>query len=152
MNENQEIKQEKVRLKNLASCKPTEFVKQTAKIKNSVSKFMKATNFMEIVTEKAQLTGLTDLMTEEEKQAAFDQNKNMTSELKKKKISKLLDAMLEEHPAETLELLALCCFVEPDKVDDYKMSDYFSALFDMLNDTATMSFFISLVQLAKQSI
>ena len=59
---------------------------------------------------------------------------------------------MEEHPEETLELLALCCFVDPKDVDDYPVSAYLSAFAEIMNDEDTLSFFSSLVQLAQQII
>lgn len=139
-------------LKNLATCKPTEFVKQTVKIKKAVEKWLKVTNIMEIFGETPNLTQLTDTMTEEERKTAFESNKKIADELVKKKISKAFDAMLEQHPTETLEILALSCFVEPENVDTHTIDEYFLAWDEMLNSSNAISFFISFIRLVNKPI
>jgi hypothetical protein len=66
-------------------------------------------------------------------------------------ISAILDAIMDEHPDETVDLLALCCFVEPECADDYTMSEYMGAVADMVGDANVMRFFTSLVQLGRMS-
>lgn len=140
-------------LKNLANCKPTEFVKQTVRIKKSVEKWLEATDIMNIMQKKPEkLEMLTDDMKPDERQAAFDRNKEISDKLAKEKISKAFDAMLENHPDETLEILALSCFVEPEEVDTHTIDEYFSAWNEMLNNSSTISFFISFIRLANRPI
>lgn len=139
-------------MKNLATCSPSEFVKQTVRIKKAAANWLKVTDIMNIMKKKPELTKLTDTMTEEERQAAFDKNKELSDELARAKISQAFDAMFENHPAETLELLALSCFVEPQNTDAYSMSEYFGELNKMLNDDNVISFFISLIRLANRPI
>lgn len=140
-------------LKNLANCKPTEFVKQTVRIKKSVEKWLEATDIMNIMQKKPEkLETLTDDMNTDERQAAFDRNKEISDKLAKEKISKAFDAMLEKHPDETLEILALSCFVEPEYVDTHTIDEYFSAWNEMLNNSSTISFFISFIRLANRPI
>ena len=55
----------------------------------------------------------------------------------------MLDAIMEEHPDETLELLALACFVEPSKVNDHKITEYAANIAEILDDEDVMSFFTS---------
>ena len=69
----------------------------------------------------------------------------------KENLSKMFDAMLESHAKETLELLALLCFVEPENVDDHPMSEYIEALNELLNDKAVLGFFTSLVRLGQMN-
>lgn len=139
-------------LKNLATCKPTEFVKQTVKIKKSVQNWLKITDIMNIMREKPNLTKITDEMSESERQEIFDKNKEISDELARKKISNAFDAALENHPDETLELLALLCFVEPTEIDNYPIDEYFTALNEMLNNTNVISFFTSLIRLGQMPI
>lgn len=140
------------KLKNLATCKPTEFVKQTVKIKKSVQNWLKITDIMNIMREKPNLTKITDEMSESERQEIFDKNKEISEELARKKISNAFDAALENHPDETLELLALLCFVEPTEIDNYPIDEYFTALNEMLNNTNVISFFTSLIRLGQMPI
>jgi oligoribonuclease NrnB/cAMP/cGMP phosphodiesterase (DHH superfamily) len=128
-------------MKNLANCKPSEFLKQTAKIRRSVSKWLTVTDIMNI---RKRLPELPDDVTKEEKDdAMIDQGmKNMDA---------ILEAVLEDHPDETLEVLALLCFVEPANVDDYPMSLYFDSFNELINNNAVKGFFISLVRLVNQN-
>jgi hypothetical protein len=66
-----------------------------------------------------------------------------------KNVSDILDAMLEDHPEETLEVLAYCCFVDPEKVDDYPMVYYLAAVTEMMADESVKAFFTMLISLVK---
>lgn len=124
-------------MKNLANCKPTEFIKQTNKIRKSVEKWLKDTDMLNI---RKRMPELPENVTEEEKQ-------KLTVEQAKKNISAILDAMLEDYPEETLEVLAYMCFVEPENIDDHTMSEYLGNFNELINDTAVISFFTSLARL-----
>lgn len=128
-------------MKNLANCKPSEFLKQSAKIRRSVSKWLTVTDIMNI---RKRLPELPDDVTEEEKDEAMT-NQGM------KNMDAILEAILEDHPDETLELLALLCFIEPANVDDYPMSLYFDSFNELINNNAVKGFFISLVRLVNQN-
>lgn len=125
-------------MKNLANCKPSEFLRQTNKIRKSVSKWLTDTDVINI---RKRMPDIPDDATEEEKERA-------TLEQVKVNANDMLDAILDEHPDETLELLALLCFVEPSHVDDYRVTDYLEAFNEIINDKAVLSFFTSLMQLA----
>ena len=64
----------------------------------------------------------------------------------------MLDAILEKHPDETLELLALLCFVEPKDVDKHTMDEYLTAITEMITNSAVIGFFTSLQRLGLTSI
>ena len=102
-------------MKNLANCKPSEFLKQTNLIKKSVEKWITVTDIKNI---RARMP--------EKKEEAYTEEELEEQGLKN--LSAVLDAMLDIHAEETLEVLALCCFVEPEKVDDYTMSEYLEAI------------------------
>lgn len=127
-------------MKNLANCKPSEFLKQTNKIRKSVMKWLTDTDIMNI---RKRLPELSEDATKEEKDKAM-------YEQAKKNLNAILDAILDDHPDETLELLALLCFVEPSKVDDYDISEYLDSMTDMINNHSVLNFFTSLLQLAKE--
>lgn len=129
-------------MKNLANCKPSEFLTQTNKIRKSVAKWLTATEIHEI---RKRVPKYDDKMTDEERE-------NLTNEQVRKNLSAILDAVLEEHPNETLEVLALMCFVEPAKVDDYPMSVYLQSVSELIADESVLNFFISLVSLANNGI
>lgn len=127
-------------MKNLANCKPSEFLKQTNRIRKSVSKWLTDTDVMNI---RKRLPNLADDVTDEEKNEAYN-------EQAKENFSSILDAILDEHPDETLELLALLCFVEPEHVDDYEITEYLDSFRELMNNKSVFSFFTSLMQLANQ--
>ena len=144
--------------KNLVTCKPTEFLRQTNRIRKSVEKWMKAVNFTEIRNRK--VSGLevitADMMKDESR-------KDEVAEIRVRNAKKIADqsrtnmydivvAAMETCPDETLELLALACFVEPDHVDDHKVSFYLNNLSDILSDKDVLGFFTSLAQLGQTGI
>lgn len=137
-------------MKNLANCTPSEFLKQTNRIKKSVEKWLKATDIMEI--RKRMPSGMPEVtadMSTSEKQKVLEKRQKMLREQSNKNLSAILDAMLEEHPEETLEVLALCCFVEPEDVDSNPMSYYLRSVYEMIEDDAVKDFFTLLMSLAQ---
>ena len=129
-------------MKNLANCKPSEFLVQTNKIRKSVSKWLQATQIMEIRKRAPQLR---DDMTKDERKAAMEAQA-------KKNLTDMFDAMLDEHPQETLELIALLCFVEPEDIDNYPISEYIKSVSELISDEAVLGFFTSLMQLGQRGI
>ena len=126
-------------MKNLANCKPSEFLVQTNKIRKSVEKWLKITDIMNI---RKAVPPAKDGQTAEERKAELEKQA-------KKNLSKMLDSVMEEHPNETLELIALMCFIEPENVDDYPVSFYLEAFTELMNDKAVLGFFTSLLSLAR---
>lgn len=139
-------------LKTLATCKPSEFIKQTNRIKKAVEKWLSDTDIINIRKRIPALETVPLEATVEERAEIFARNKKATAEQAKRNISAILDAVLEEHPEETLEVLALCCFVEPENVDEYPMSVYLTAFNSLINDKAVIGFFTSLASLAQTRI
>ena len=127
-------------MKNLANCKPSEFLKQTNKIRKSVSKWLTDTDILNI---RKRQPDIPEDATEEQKKGAIQ-------EQAKKNLNDMLDAMMDDHPDETLEVLALLCFVEPDEVDNHEVFEYLDALNEMVNNSSVINFFISLMRLANQ--
>lgn len=134
-------------LKTLVTCKPSEFLRQTNRIKKAVEKWLKDTDIMNIRKRLPSLEVVAMNATDEERREIAARNKILTEEQAKKNISAMLDAILEEHPQETLELLGLCCFIEPADADNYKVTDYLNAFNSIINDKAVIDFFISLASL-----
>ena len=124
-------------MKTLANCKPTEFLKQTARIKHSAEKWMKATDIMNIRSTKPVIP---EGATKEEKEALIKKQA-------KENLSRALDAIMEKNPDETLELLALCCFVEPEDIDNHPIREYLAAVNELIADEAVVGFFVSFTQL-----
>lgn len=127
-------------MKNLANCKPSEFLKQTNRIRKSVSKWLADTGVLSI---RKRMPNIPDDATDEERKKAIEGQAQ-------KNLSAMLDSILDEHPDETLELLALLCFVEPENVDDYEMTEYLTSFNELINNKAVLSFFTSLMQLESQ--
>lgn len=128
-------------LKNLATCKPSEFLKQTNRIRKVAEKWLKNTDILNI--RKTQPEYPEGVTTEEKERILQTQVKE--------NLSKMFDAILEDYSDETLELLALVCFVEPENVDDHEMSEYITAVSELINNTAVLSFFTSLVRLGQRN-
>ena len=139
-------------LKTLVTCKPSEFLRQTNRIKKSVEKWLTDTDILNIRKRTPALEAIPIGATEVERKEIAERNKKLTSEQVKKNLSAMLDAILEDHPEETLEVLGLCCFVEPEHVDDYKISDYLTALNTLISDKVVLDFFTSLASLGAMNI
>ena len=69
----------------------------------------------------------------------------MTKQLTKN-LMDMLDKAMDQYADETIEIIALCCFVEPEDADNHTMSEYLSALSELLADEGVVSFFTSLAQ------
>lgn len=129
-------------MKNLANCKPSEFLVQTNKIRKSVEKWLKLTDIPNI---RKNVPPIKEGQTKEERRAEL-------AKASKENLNKIFDAVLEEHPQETLELLGLLCFVEPENVDDYPVSFYIQNFNEIINDEAVIGFFTSLMSLEQKGI
>lgn len=128
-------------MKTLANCRPSEFLAQTNKIRKSVSKWLTATDIANI---RKRMPELPEDVEEKDRKEAF-------AKQAKENLSAILDAILDEHPEETLELMALLCFVEPEDVDSHPVGEYIMAINELLQDETTVSFFTSLTSLARMS-
>ena len=126
-------------MKNLANCTPREFLRQSNRIRKSVENWLKLTNVMGI---RQRMPDLKDITDEAER-------KRLVSEQMRANLSSILDAALDEHPDETAEILALVCFVEPEDIDNYKITDFLGAISEILNSSEVIGFFTSLVNLGQ---
>lgn len=134
--------------KNLVTCKPTEFLKQTSRIRKSAEKWMKVTGIMDIRARKPEgLRTITKNMSDDERAEAITENKRLIAEQSRKNLNNIITSAIDEYPDETLEILALACFVEPEHVNDHKVSFYLANLSDILADEDVLSFFTSLARL-----
>ena len=137
-------------MKNLANCKPSEFLKQTNKIRKSVEKWLTVTDIMNIRKRMPeQMPEMNKGMSMDEGKDVLEKRQEMMAEQSWRNLSAMLDAMLEEHPDETLEILALCCFVEPENVDDHTVSEYLLSINELLADEAVRDFFSLLMSLVQ---
>lgn len=137
------------KLKTLANCKPSEFLKQTNKIRKAAAEWLTATDILEIRKNVPELEEIDDSMSEAAKVAIAANNRNALEEQARENAMEILDAVMDEHPDETLNLLALMCFVEPEHVDDHSMAEYLEAFTELINDEAVIGFFTSLARLGQ---
>ena len=134
--------------KNLVTCKPTEFLKQTSRIRKAAEKWMKAIGVLDIRKRKAEgLREITKDMDPEEVAAARLENARKIADQSRRNLLDIVTAAMDDYPSETLEILALACFVEPENIDDHRVSFYLANLADILADPDVLSFFTSLAQL-----
>ena len=140
--------------KNLANCKPTEFVKQTVRIKKAAEGWLKATKIVEILRRPPEggYKTLPAQATAEERAEIIRENAKIKQDLGMKNLSDIFDAAFVDNPEKTLEILALCCFIEPEHVDDYPVKFYLHAFYDMVNDPDIRDFFTSFTPLGQQNI
>lgn len=139
-------------IKTIANCKPTEFLKQTNKIKKAVESWLTATDIMAIFKRKAPVEIIRENATDEEKAEITARNVEAGRKQMAQNISDILDAVMEEHPEETIRVLALCCFIDPERADDYKVSYYLKAITSLIADKDVLDFFTSLAQLGQMNI
>ena len=137
-------------MKNLANCKPSEFLKQTNRIRKSVEKWLNVTDVMSIRRRKPEsMPEVQAGMSQDEVDAVREKQRQMMAEQAQRNLKDMLDSMLDNHPDETLEVLALCCFVEPEHVDDHTVSEYLLSINELLADEAVRDFFTFLMQLVQ---
>lgn len=137
-------------MKNLAKCTPTEFVTQTAKIKDAVKNWLDVTKILDIRQHKPTYQMCAKDASPEVRAETIKINAQLEHEQAKKNMSDILDSMLVEHPQETLEVLALCCFVEPSDIDNHPIDEYMDCIMDMLESKAVIRFFSLLAQVQMQ--
>ena len=129
-------------MKNLANCTPREFLRQTNKIRKAVAKWLSLTEINKI---RKTLPQIPEDADDDEKQA-------LIKEQAVKNMNKILDIIMDDHPDETVELLALLCFVEPEDVDKHTMSEYLGAFGELISNSEVIGFFISLIRLGQTHI
>lgn len=140
-------------MKNLANCTPSEFLRQTVKIKRAVEKWLTVTEVMKIRRRiPDSIPSITGDMTREEKEEAEKKKQAAFEAQARRNLSAMFDSIMEEHPQETLEVLALCCFVEPADVDSHPMTYYLTAVMEMVQDEAVQGFFTFLMRSVQTGI
>lgn len=139
-------------MKNLANCKPTEFLKQTNKIRKAVEKWLTVTEIARIRKQVPELKSIDLDMSVEEKAGIQEENRKRMQEQMFSNAMEILDAVLDKHPDETLEVLALLCFVDPAHVDDHEMTEYLDAFTELIGNKSVINFFTSLARLGRTDI
>lgn len=128
-------------MKNLANCKPSEFLRQTNLIRKSVANWLDVTKVLRIRKNRPLIS---EGMTDEEKRAAIEKQTS-------KNIQDMLDSIMEEHPDKTLEILALMCFVDPKDVDNHEMSEYLESFAELIGNKSVINFLLSLTRLDQKN-
>ena len=128
-------------MKTLANCKPSEFLRQTNLIRKSVANWLKLTDLMNIRQRKPDYGDIP--VGDHDARAAVAEAQAMEN------INAMLDAMLDDHPDETLEVLALACFIDPKEVDDHSVAEYLDAFSELISNKSVLNFFTSLARLEK---
>ena len=126
--------------KNLTNCNLKEFMIQTRLIKHHVEKWLNDTDIMNI---RKNLPDIPDDADDEER-------KKLLTEQGMKNASAMFDAIFDEHPDETVTLIALLCFVPADEIDSHPMTYYMESITEMLSDQTVWDFFISLAVAARK--
>lgn len=139
-------------MKNLANCKPSEFLKQTLRIKRLVEKWLTSEDIKEIRKRLPEKEKILQTMTKEEQGEIMIRNQKAQQEQMIKNFMDILDIMLDKKFDETLAVIALCCFVEPENVDDYPLEDYLGSIADLLENPNVLRFFVSVARLGQTNI
>ena len=139
-------------MKTLANCTPREFLKQTNRIRISAQKWLTATKILEIRKRMPEVPAPTESKDKAELQKAIEERKEAFANQMRENFFAMLEAMFDTNADATLELLALCCFVEPEHVDDHTMSEYLVCIGELISDAGVVSFFDSLVKLGVMSM
>ena len=134
-------------MKTLANCTPREFLKQTNRIRKVAEKWLTDTKILEIRKRMPELSEPKKPSSKEEFAESVEERKAAFAEQARKNIFDMLDAMLEQYADETLELMALVCFIEPEEIDNHSMSEMFTAISEVMDDEGVVNFFGSLVRL-----
>lgn len=135
--------------KTLANCKPREFMRQTYRVKKLAEQWLTNTDIMNIRKNVPTPAPIDRNAPAEEQAAQIKANAEAAEKAGLENFSRMFDAVFGEHPDETITLLAACCFVEPEHIDDYNIADYFSALTDILQSQTVLTFFTSFMSLAR---
>lgn len=134
-------------MKTLANCTPREFLKQTNRIRKVAEKWLTDTKILEIRKRMPELTEPKKPTSKEELAESVEERKAAFAEQARKNVFDMLEAMLEQYADETLELMALVCFIEPEEIDNHTMSEMFTAISEVMDDEGVVNFFGSLVRL-----
>lgn len=126
--------------KNLTNCNLREFMVQTRLIKHYAEKWLNDTDIMNI---RKNLPDIPEDADDEER-------KRLLTEQGMKNASAMFDAIFDEHPDETIQLIAMLCFVPLTEIDNHPMTYYMESISEMLNDETVWGFFTSLAVAARR--
>lgn len=138
--------------KNLANCTPEEFLDQSYLIMDAAEKFMKVNDILGIRSRKVE--GLQEIPTdnEEEAERVRRENAKKITAQRMKNVKDLLTSMMHTHKKETLELLAISCFIAPEDVNNYTMPYFLRNVGEMISNPDVLAFFTSLAEVEQTGI
>lgn len=138
--------------KNLANCTPDEFLDQSFLIMNAAEKFMKVNDILGIRSRKVE--GLQEIPKDNEEEAdrILRENAKKITAQRMKNVKDLLTSMMHTHKSETLELLALSCFIDPAEINNYTMPFFLRNVGEMISNQDVLAFFTSLAEVEQTGI
>lgn len=138
--------------KNLANCTPDEFLDQSFLIMNAAEKFMKVNDILGIRSRKVE--GLQEIPKDNEEEAdrIIRENAKKITAQRMKNVKDLLTSMMHTHKSETLELLALSCFIDPAEINNYTMPFFLRNVGEMISNQDVLAFFTSLAEVEQTGI
>ena len=137
----------KEEIKTLSTCTDIEFLQQTNKIRHAIKEWLDVTDIMKIYRRAADIEEIP-VGDEAKAEVIREKNKTLIRNQFMKNLDEILDSILEKHPEETLKVLRLCCFVDPDD-DSHKVTYYLGAFSQMMGDQDVIDFFTSLINLGQ---
>lgn len=138
--------------KNLANCTPEEFLDQSYLIMDAAEKFMKVNDILGIRSRRVE--GLQEIPKDNEEEAdkiRHENAKKITAQ-RMKNVKELLTSMLHTNKKETLELLAISCFIAPEDVNNYTMPFFLRNIGEMISNQDVLAFFTSLAEVEQTGI
>ena len=106
-------------LKNLATCTPREFLVQTNKLRKLAKEWLDETGTLDI---RKEIKNLADGVAKEITPETPDED--VSKKATKAVINRLdgwLEKLLDTNADKTLQLLCLCCFVDPKDANKHQM-------------------------------
>ncbi len=131
-----------VPMKTLANCTPVEFLRQTNKIRHAAYSLLKDSGVWEIRKRLPQMTGKE---TAQEKKALLD-------EQAKKNLDDILDALMDKSAEQTVNVLGMMCFMEPEEIQKATISEIVRPALELLNSQPVKDFLLWLVKSALTSM
>jgi hypothetical protein len=135
-------------IKTLATCSDIEFLVQSNKIRHAVENWMDVTDINSIRKRLPKLDPVPEDADEEKAAAIKEKNEKKLIEQGKKNMDAVLDSALEKHPEETVKIIRLCCFVDPDD-NSRPIVYYIKAFSEMIKDENVLNFLSSLGNLGQ---
>ena len=124
-------------MKTIAKLNATDFLRRCNKIRYAAYDLVKDTGVMKIRERMPEFTGKE---TKEEREAMLEVQA-------RKNVSDMLDALLDEHAEQTVEVLKLMCVPEEwEDIDTMDGIDVATAGLEIISAPKVMDFFVSLVR------